>query len=558
MVRSQRRLLLGILVVTAAFLPLDLIFGVPQTAGLVASRALLFLGFGAAALFLPRLEPRGRTLALTGLGVVAPIAVALMCWGTGGTTSPAFSFMWAVPVLVGIVCLEEPTADLAATFVTAACGAVLLSAEARGLAHTLYFLMVTFTLGGISTAGTWLRRKNHRAELKAALDSEADRSRAEAALVVAQQRLAQADRVSSLGMLAAGVAHEINNPLAAVVANVSYVAEALGKPNPDLVEMGTALSDAQVAAMRVRDIVKDFKAFAPSPEDRRERMPLTRSLEVALALVGNELKHRAKLVREGPGLPDVLANGPRIVQVFVNLLHNAAQAIPEGHADANTVTVRTSVDAQGRAVVEISDTGAGIPADVLPHIFEPFFTTKQQGGGGGGAGLSVCHAIVQQHAGELEVETVEGKGSTFRVKLPAAPALVKPVVAAIPAKSDTGRAVIAVIDDDDIVGKSVERMLARHFTVHRFTEARAALQWLQTGERCDAVVCDLMMPVMGGIEFHAELNKAWPQLAARTVFATGGAFTARGQEFLASARFTLEKPFEPGLVVSIVKKALAA
>ncbi len=558
MVRSQRRLMIGIVIVTAAFLPLDLIFGVTQTPGLIASRVLLFLSCGGAAFVLPRLQPRARTRLFIGLAVVAPIAVALMCWGTGGTTSPAFSFMWVLPVLIGIVCLEEPAADLVATVVTVGCGSTLLVTESRGAAHVLYFAMVTITLGTISAAGTWLRRKNHRAELDAVRTTEADRRRTEAALAIAQQRLAQADRVSSLGTLAAGIGHEINNPLGAVVANVSYVAESLGAQNPDLKEMALALSEAQMAAMRVRDIVKDFKAFAPSQEDRRERMPAARSLEVALALTGNELKHRAKVAREQGPMPDVLVNGPRLVQVFVNLLHNAAQAIPEGHADTNTITVRTSTDAQGRAVVEVTDTGGGIPADVLPHIFEPFFTTKLGGGGGGGVGLSVCHVIVQQHSGELEVETAEGKGSTFRVRLPPAPAQEKPAVVTVPPKAASAKAVIAVIDDDDIVGKSVQRMLERHFEVRRFTEARAALEWLQKGARCDAVVCDLMMPVMGGIEFHAELAKAHPSLASRVVFATGGAFTVRAQQFLASARFTLEKPFEPGLVLTTVRKALAS
>ncbi|MBL8952400.1 MAG: response regulator [Myxococcaceae bacterium] len=545
------------LIVTAAFLPLDLIFSVPQTPGLIASRVLLFLSFGATAWGLPKLDARGRTWVLTGLGALSPISVALMCWGTGGTASPAFSFLWVLPVLVGIVCLEEPTADVVATFVTIGCGVLLLTSEGRGAAHVLYFVLVTTTLGTLSAAGTWLRRKNHRAELIALKERDDDRRRTEEALAAARQRLAQTDRVTALGTLAAGIAHEINNPLAAVVANVSYVSESLGKSAPlDVKELCVALSDAQQAAMRVRDIVKDFKAFSPSPDDRRERMPLARCLEVAVALAGNELKDRAKLVREGAPLPEVLANGPKLVQVFVNLLHNAAQAIAEGRPEVNTVTVRTSVGADGEAVVEVIDTGAGIPADVLPHIFEPFITTKLHGGGGG-AGLSVCHAIVQQHGGELEVETGLGKGSTFRVKLPAAP---KPEAPPAPKPSaprpKDGRSVVAVIDDDEIVGKSLQRMLERHFEVHRFTDARAALAWLAQGEHCDAVVCDLMMPVMGGIEFHAELVKARPMLAARVVFATGGAFTARGQQFLSTAKFTLEKPFDQGLVLKMVRQAL--
>src|SRR5689334_4266625 len=134
MVRSQRKLLFGIVAVTAAFLPLDLIFGAEQTLGLTLSRVLLFGGYGGVALVLPRLSARGRTVALTGLGVLSPVAVALMCWGTGGTTSPAFSFMWALPMLVGMVCLEEPTADLSATLLTAVCGSVLLAREGHAAA----------------------------------------------------------------------------------------------------------------------------------------------------------------------------------------------------------------------------------------------------------------------------------------------------------------------------------------------------------------------------------------------------------------------------------------
>ncbi|MBK7862877.1 MAG: response regulator [Archangiaceae bacterium] len=664
MVKSQRKLLLGVVAITAAFLPLDLIFSVPQTPGLISSRLLLFAGFGGVGLFLPRMSDRARTLALTALGIVSPVAVALMVWGTGGTPSPAFSFMWALPMLVGMVCLEEPTADLAATLVTGICGSVLLLHEGRSAAQLLYFLMVTVTGGTLGTVSTYIRRRNHRAELARmaenqsllsgfieampaavvvadadgtprysnalatellgpsvqapafiagtdqpyphdkrcmhrALKGEAsqlddlelaapdgsrrnvevrgaprrgpdgkvthgiamllditERRRTEAALREAQERLAQADRISSLGTLAAGVAHEINNPLAFIATNVSFAAEELAQRRSGD-ELRDALADAHQGVLRVRDIVRDLQLFSHSHEAKLEPTAVDRCLDAALALAGNEVRHRARLVRELSDAPLAIANGPRLIQVLVNLLTNAAQAIDEGRADANTITVRLRGDGSGHVVIEVADTGHGIAAHVLPRIFEPFFTTRPQGMGPG-LGLSICHGIVAQFGGALEVQTAEGKGSTFRVRLLAAPPVTvaqpAPVVVAPAAHAD--RQVIVVIDDEPLVGKSLKRMLERSFAVHVFGDAREALTWLERGERCDAILCDVMMPVMGGAEFLTELTRRRPGLASRVVFATGGAFSERSRQLLATARYRVEKPFVPDMLMATLREVM--
>src|SRR5581483_9573120 len=204
--------------------------------------------------------------------------------------------------------------------------------------------------------------------------------------------------------------------LAVIAANVQIAAELL-PPQADALE---PLRDAEQGVARVKDAVRKLKVFSSSNEEKRERVSLGPCLDGALTLVHNELKHRAQVVRELEAVPDVLANTAQLIQVFANLLTNAAHAIEEGHADRNTVTVRTRTTAQGRVAIEVQDTGSGIAPAVLPRIFEPFFTTRPQGIGSG-LGLALCHGVVQKLGGSIEVETAEGKGSTFRVLLPPAP-----------------------------------------------------------------------------------------------------------------------------------------
>ena len=241
-----------------------------------------------------------------------------------------------------------------------------------------------------------------------------------------ETRLMVSDRMASVGSLAAGVAHEINNPLAFVLANLDFAARQLdelaasGVPEPKLTELRSVVSDAREGADRVRSIVRDLKSFSRSDDPKPGPVDLHRVLDSCCSMAWNEIRHRARLEKAyHRGLPHALGTESRLSQVFLNLLVNAAQAIAEGAASANTIRVATRVLEDGRLGVSISDTGPGMPPEVQGHIFEPFFTTKPVGVGTG-LGLSICHGIVQELGGEIRLESAPGKGTTFLVVLPAA------------------------------------------------------------------------------------------------------------------------------------------
>ncbi|HSM93523.1 MAG TPA: ATP-binding protein [Anaeromyxobacteraceae bacterium] len=367
-------------------------------------------------------------------------------------------------------------------------------------------------------------------------------------------RLALTDRLASLGTLAAGVAHEVNNPLAFVVGNLDYLRAGVeqlralvtgGDPAAAdlrgvLAEMDSALSDAAEGADRVRRIVRDLKVFSRPEEDLRVPLDVRRVVDGALRLAATEIRHRARLVRRYEEVPRVLANEGRLSQVFTNLLVNAAQAITEGDAGNNEITVSTWTEGR-RAVIEVRDTGGGIPADVLPRVFDPFFTTKPVGVGSG-LGLSVCHGIVEQLGGDIEVTSVPGAGTAFRVRLPATDRpLQAPAPKASPASLPPAR--ILVIDDDPLAGTSLARILSPPHHVVTTTRARDALAWLRRGDAFDVILCNLMMPDMGGMDLYAALQADVPEQARRVVFVTAGGFTPRARQFLRdSGAPWVEKP----------------
>jgi PAS domain S-box-containing protein len=352
-------------------------------------------------------------------------------------------------------------------------------------------------------------------------------------------RVAISDRMASLGTLAAGVAHEINNPLSVVVANVEL---ARMEPGAATGELGEMLADAAEAAERVKNIVRDLKLFSRADDERRGRCDVRRVLDSTLRMVRNETRHRAQVVRTFAEVPDVLANESRLGQVFLNLLVNAAHAIPEGHVDQNQIRVSTGM-VDGVVTVEITDTGIGIGSDELSRIFEPFFTTKEPGIGTG-LGLSICHGIVASLGGDIQVTSVLGDGTTFRVRLPVATA------AAIDRASIGARAIapgprarVLVIDDDESVLRAAVRVLAGAHEVEVTSDPRGAVERLVSGRAFDVVLCDVMMPKLTGMDVYEAVLARAPAVAGRFVFLTGGAFTPRAREFLEKvSNPKLEKP----------------
>ncbi|MBI2391931.1 MAG: PAS domain S-box protein [Deltaproteobacteria bacterium] len=356
-------------------------------------------------------------------------------------------------------------------------------------------------------------------------------------------QLAQADRLASIGTLAAGVAHEINNPLTYVMLHleaISALAPQLRDAAPRLAEHAAAATEG---AQRVARIVRDLRAFSRAEEDARGPIEVHRAVELAISTAAHELKHRARVERVFTEVPRVNASEGRVAQIVLNLLLNAAQAIPEGHPDENRVTVRTATY-DGEVHIAVADTGVGIAEEHLAHVFEPFFTTKPVGEGSG-LGLSICHGLVAALGGRLLVESAPSVGSTFTIVLPAAiadePVLSQPQQ---PARAARARTRILFVDDEAPIGRAVARGIDGKHDIVLATSGAEAVERLERDAEFDVVVCDLVMPGMSGAELYGWIREHRPALAARTLFVSGGriAESARALQELARFRW-LEKPF---------------
>ncbi len=357
-------------------------------------------------------------------------------------------------------------------------------------------------------------------------------------------QLLRADRLAAVGTLAAGTAHEINNPLVYVVGNAEVLQQELDRlapmvPPGELDLAKEVVGEIAVGGERVRRIVKDLMSLARDRSTDESAVDVRRVLDSTLAMAANQFKHRATLVREFQEVPAVFASEVRLGQVFLNLIVNASQAIPEGRAAENQVCVRTRAEGDS-VIVEIADTGVGMDAPTRDRIWDAFFTTKDPGQGTG-LGLSISHGIITTLGGSIDVESELGKGSVFRVKLPAMPP--KPAAEALlPASSElpaTRR--ILVVDDEELVARNLARMLSPH-RVDVAASGREALDRC-ANDRYDIVLCDLMMPDVTGMELYTQIVGADPTAAARFVFMTGGVFTDKARDFLEHVPTRcLEKP----------------
>lgn len=397
--------------------------------------------------------------------------------------------------------------------------------------------------------------------------------RAEACLVVArditeikkmQTQLMIADRMVSVGTLAAGVAHEINNPLSYVIANIDFIKDELKDASResravDLEEISEVIHEASEGAERVRAIVQDLKTFSRSDDEGRGALDVHEVLESAIKLVWNEVRHCAALVRcYAEVLPPVLANESRLGQVFLNLLVNAAQAMPEGEAESHHIKLTTLVNAKGQVVVRVADNGPGIAPEHLKRIFDPFFTTKPVGVGTG-LGLSICHNIITALDGRLTVESVVGAGTTFEITLP--------VSERAPSSEDDDeraadvepglRGRILVVDDDLHVSRALKRTLRAH-DVETVNNGREAIRRCLSHDY-DFILCDLMMPDITGMDVYSALSLKRPEMANKMIFMTGGAFTARARQFLDGVvNPRIDKPFEQSLLRQMIREGLVA
>jgi PAS domain S-box-containing protein len=373
------------------------------------------------------------------------------------------------------------------------------------------------------------------------------------AAAAAAEVLARQERLVTTGTLAAGVGHEINNPLAFVVTNLEHATAVLRAEGPRLSEHRAAelvqvLTDAREGAERIRKIVRGLKAFArPESEPVPTRLESVVDSSVQLAL--HELRHRATLVREMDPTLVVLADEARLVQVLVNLLVNAAQSFTSADSDRNRIVVRASHGPEGYVTLEIEDNGPGIPAGVRARIFDPFFTTKPVGTGTG-LGLYIASGIVDAHGGTLSVESVEGERTTFRVVLPAVASKTRPPEARRPR--------VLVVDDEPLILRAMERALRDEVDVVAVGDSTLAWKRIEGGERFDVVVSDLMMSPLSGEELYRRTLEVDPGLARRFAFITGAATAPAAASFFAHVpNEWLEKPFVRADLLAMIERTLA-
>jgi PAS domain S-box-containing protein len=365
-----------------------------------------------------------------------------------------------------------------------------------------------------------------------------------------QQQLIMADRLASLGTLAAGVAHEINNPLTFIQGNMDLMhleasaraqtrdASAADKETLAMVE------DVRTGVQRVQRIVADLRVFSRADGGGAPRLDVRKPIRQAVKLAQVETRHRARLVEDLQEVPHVSADESRVAQVVLNLIINAAQAIPPGRAHEHAITVRTRLGPGNATVVmEVEDTGIGIPEDVQDRIFDPFFTTKPPGEGTG-LGLSICHGLVTAMGGGIQCISRPGEGTLMRVTLPSAPAPTPPVPTMVITPGPLRRLRILVVDDEPLVLRAVVRLLGAHQVV-TLESGRAALDLLATDSAFDAILMDLMMPEITGVEVYEVLQDQSPHLLQRVALMTGGSQTESMEKFLQTcAQPHLQKPLD--------------
>jgi signal transduction histidine kinase len=360
---------------------------------------------------------------------------------------------------------------------------------------------------------------------------------------------AQSERLAALGTLAAGMAHEINNPLTYVLLHLARASQLLRRSEgaPVAADRLVPLIDGALeGAERIRTIASGMRAFARVDEDSRVPVDLRQVIESSVRLLAHQIRLRARLVCEHREAPPVLASGGRLGQVVINLLSNAIQALPEGNASAHEIRIASGSDERGWAVVEVSDDGCGIPEHLQARIFEPFFTTKPVGDGTG-LGLAISHGIVRSLGGTIELESAVGAGTRVTLSLPPLAASPRRVRAGAD-RAELPRAErrrILVVDDEPAVLSAIEGLLEDAHEVVTAESGRAALDLLASGAAFDLILCDLHMPEVAGMQLYQTLSASHPEQADRIVFMTGGAFTESSRRFLAARPGpVLQKPID--------------
>jgi signal transduction histidine kinase len=383
------------------------------------------------------------------------------------------------------------------------------------------------------------------------------------------------DRLRTVGRLAAGLAHEVNNPLTFVLANLESLREshqairrfirtlrvdlatkeAITPQSFDQItadanlqevidDAADMLTDCYKGMQRIQDIARSLGTVSRADDIQAEMLDITRIVDDACAMVFNQIRYRARLVKRFEPVPMIAAFPGRIAQALVNLLTNAAEAIDGGAYDKHRIVVSTRVEGD-HVVVAVTDTGAGIHENDRERIFTPGFTTKAHEGGMG-LGLTACKRAAKEHGGRLEVHHLEERGTRFELILPLDTGLraAEPRRESRPiSEAPLTRARIMIVDDDAMVLSALRRRLRRRYDTVTVLGGVEALARLSEDPDFDSIVCDLMMPEVDGKSFYDAIKKDHPQLSNRIVFMSGGAFTPRLRRFAAAVpNPVLQKP----------------
>ncbi len=358
------------------------------------------------------------------------------------------------------------------------------------------------------------------------------------------RRLEHADRLATLGKLAAGVAHEINNPAAFLQINLDELAERATEVRStlrrasgvqqralrNLETMEGLIKESRLGLERIVSVVRELGPYSRTEADAVELVDLEQLSRGASTMVMHELKPRARLVLDFHPVSKVAAHPKKLGQVVINLLVNAAHSITEGHPEKNEVRIGTRTEG-ARVVLFVEDTGCGIPPRLRESIFQPFFTTKSRSVGTG-LGLPIAADIVRSYGGEIRMTSTPGHGSRFEIVLPTQrPAETgASSVRRLKAVAATRRLRILIIDDERALASALKRSLTAHHDVEVENDGQAAIGRLDRDGAFDVILCDLMMPGLDGIDVLDHVRNRHPELSSHFAFMSGGAFTERADE----------------------------
>ncbi|OLD64928.1 MAG: hypothetical protein AUI47_03735 [Acidobacteria bacterium 13_1_40CM_2_68_5] len=367
----------------------------------------------------------------------------------------------------------------------------------------------------------------------------------------AQEQLIQAEKMTALGDLVAGVAHEINNPLTGIVGYTQLLIQRKLPPS-----VHRHLETISAEGQRIVKIVRNLLSFARKHAPEKRLIDLNEVVEKTLELKAYHLRsNQIKVVEElAPRLPKTLLDFHQMQQVLINLLNNAEQAMVES-GRGHTIRLATVV-VEGHIQLRVSDDGPGIAAEILERVLEPFFTTKKEGEGTG-LGLSLCNGIVQEHGGRIRVESPPGEGATFIVELPIQQkaASIDPILKPSAPKTVEPLRVLVVDDETDVQEFLTELLGLGGHRVDTASDVPEAIAKIAAGAH-DLIIVDLKMPNGTGRDIYAAVLELRPRLARRLIFITGQATGDDMADFLAKTGNELVlKPFNAGEIEDAMARA---